>query len=274
MQNSKRVTGLWLMALCMSPAAMAFENDAYEWIISGRSQAKQERPQQKHRLGSTEPRVFDRIRETGNDSAPDFAAGQDAALITAAAQNDLLGVMTLLKNGANPNVQDKLGNRPLLHAARLGATEMARQLLEEGADPNVKGMGYTPLGLAALNGHPRIADWLLQFGADVDKRSDNGLTPLMNAALLNNIGVIKEILRYDTEIDRENNAGRTALSYAAEGGAEQAIELLLGRGADVNAVDHKFNAPLFWAASRDQRSAIRLLLRHGAETGAVSLDLL
>ena len=265
MRNFKRIVACGLMALFVLPAALAFENDSTDWPS---------KPAPPRRRGPIDPLEFARITATGNDSTPRFAEERDAALISAAEQNDLLGVETLLKNGANANARDALGNRPLLHAARLGAAEMVRLLLEEGADPNVKGMGFTPLGLAALHGYPQVAEWLLKSDAYVYLRSDNGLTPLMNAALLNHVSVMQVILRHDTEIDRVNNAGRTALSYAAEGGAEQAIELLLARGADVNAVDKKFNAPLFWAALRERRGAIRLLLRHGAETGAVSLDLL
>lgn len=125
-----------------------------------------------------------------------------------------------------------------------------------------------------LIGYAQVADGLLQFGAFVEKASDNGLTPLMSASLLNNVPVIQVLLRYGATVDLKNNAGRTALSYAAEGGSEQVIELLLERGANVNAADKKFNTPLFWAAFRDRRGAIRLLLRKGAEQGAVSLDLL
>lgn len=269
MRNSKYAAGLWAIALFALPSAFAFENDTEAWVLSGTAKAEQE-----HSAALVDPLELARIRETGNDSEPIYAGGINAALISAAAQNDLLGVVTLLKNGADVNARDILGNRPLLHAARLGAAEMVRILLEAGADPNVKGLGYTPLGIAALNGYAQVADWLLQFGAHVDKRSDNGLTPLMNASLTNKVQVIKVILRYDTEVDRENSAGRRALSYAAEGGAEQAIELLLARGADINAVDKKFNTPLFWAAYGEQRGAIRLLLRLGAEQNGVSFDLL
>lgn len=270
MRNSKHAAGLWLLALCALPAAQAFENDTYDWVEAGRAKPAQE----ERRLGPLDPLEFARIQASGNDSAPAFAAGRDADLIAAAAQNDLAGVEKLLKDGADANARDALGNRPLLHAARLGATEMVRLLLEAGADPNFKGMGYTPLGLAALNGHPGVADWLLQFGAFTTTRSDNGLTPLMNAALTNSVAVMRIILRYDADVDFENPAGRRALSYAAEGGAEQAIELLLARGTDINAVDRKFNTALFWAALREQRGAVRLLLRRGADQGAVSLDLL
>ncbi len=265
MRNSKHLAYGLILAFLTPAPVIAFENDTYEWLA---------KPVPEMQGTPIDPLAWARIKETGNDSPPIYASDIDGALISAAAQNDLLGVETLLKNGASPNARDELGNRPLLHAARLGATEMVHVLLEAGADPNVKGIGYTPLGLAALHDYPKVAAWLLKFDAYVYLRGDNGLTPLMNAALINSIPVMQEILRYDTNVDRENPAGRTALSYAAEGGAEQAIELLLSLGADVNAADRKFNTPIFWAASRDQRSSVRLLLRHGAEPGSVSLDLL
>ena len=268
MRNSNyRWSALTLAGICLWPAGChADEQDPSPWrkeIVAPRQAGI-----------AIDPLVFARIKATGNDEAPRFAVDRDAALISAAAQNDLLGVDTLLKKGANANAQDALGNRPLPHAARLGAVEMVRMLLEAGADPDVKGMGFTPLGIAALNGQLQVTALLLKAGARADLRSDNGLTPLMNAGLMNHVRIMELILRYDTDVDRENGAGRTALSYAAEGGAEQALVLLLARGADVNALDHKYNTALYWAALGEQQSAVRLLLRHGATAGALALDLL
>jgi ankyrin repeat protein len=215
---------------------------------------------------------FARIKTSGNDSEPIYAAGQERLLLEAAARDDLKAVETLLREEANPNAGDARGVRPLSHAARNGAVEMARMLLEAGADPDAKSDdGFTPLTLAALNGHAQIAALLLEAGARVDLRSNNGLTPLMNAALMNRAATVKIILRHD-EVDRINPAGRTALSYAAEGGAEEVMEILIGQGADLHLRDRRANPPLFWAAVGNHRGAIRLLVKHGAETGGIAFD--
>lgn len=253
------LAGLWLCAA----GASAFENDTYEWLAPA-TQAR--------RLGPADPLEFARIKATGSDSAPVYAAGKEQLLLEASSRNDLTAVEALLREEANPNAGDARGVRPLSHAARNGAVEMARMLLDAGADPDAKSDdGFTPLTLAALNGHARIAALLLESGARVYLRSSNGLTPLMNAALMNRVETVKVILRHD-EVDRINPGGRTALSYAAEGGAVEAMEVLIAQGADVQLRDRRANPPLFWAVFGDHRGAIRLLLRHGVETGGISFD--
>ena len=116
MQNFKRTVGLWLLALFALPSTFAFENGADDWALNRTDKSVQE-----HRRVPADPLEFSRIQETGNDNALHYAVDSDAALISAAEQNDLLGVETLLKNGADANARDAVGNRPLLHAARLGA---------------------------------------------------------------------------------------------------------------------------------------------------------
>lgn len=223
---------------------------------------------------TVDPLTFSRIKATGNDALPIYATGRDAALLKAAENGDFKTVEQLLKQGANANTRDEIGNRPLLHTARLGDVEMTRVLINAGADVNARGLGYTPLTFAALYGHERVVALLLKAEASIDRRSANGLTPMMNAALMNNVRVMDLLVAMNGDVDYANPAGRTALSYAAEGGAEEALEWLIARGADVNLRDLRYNPPLYWAAQRDQRGAIRVLLRHGAERGGVALELL
>ena len=133
----------------------------------------------------TDPLEFARIKATGNDVDPQFASGRDAELIAAAGRSDLKAIERLLKEGANANTQDVLSMRPIIHAARNGSVEIVRMLLENGADPNVKCEGFTPLGIAALNGYRHVTDLLIRAGARLDTKGDNGFTPLMNASLMN-----------------------------------------------------------------------------------------
>ncbi|MBI5750792.1 MAG: ankyrin repeat domain-containing protein [Hydrogenophilales bacterium] len=220
-----------------------------------------------------DPLVFAHIKATGNDEPPRFAGGRDAALLEAAAANDLKQVEALFKSGANANTRDALGMRPLLYAARNGAVEMVRMLLEAGADPDVKGSGFTPMGIAALNGHARTVQLLLKAGADVDKKSDNGCTPLMNAAQMNHARTVEVILKYDPDLSLTNPERMTALSIAAAEGHSESLEVMLKHGVDPNLIDRNNNPPLFWAVFRGQRGAIRVLLEYGAEAGTMAVDL-
>lgn len=87
----------------------------------------------------------------------------------AAAEGNLERARALIREGAAVNVFDAIGYAPLHHAVRNGRFEMVRLLLDAGADINARDPGTkgpTPVALAAASGLPRMAEFLLQFGAD------------------------------------------------------------------------------------------------------------
>jgi ankyrin repeat protein len=67
--------------------------------------------------------------------------------------------------------RDGRGDRPILHAARNGDTEVVRLLLDHGADANtVNDRGHTALYCAGGHGHLETLKLLLERGADCDAR--------------------------------------------------------------------------------------------------------
>ena len=77
----------------------------------------------------------------------------------------------LLDKGANVNVRDIGGETALICASRHGHVEIVRMLLDKGADVNVKALfGYTPLSVAGalsmnLAAVKEIVDLLKAHGA-------------------------------------------------------------------------------------------------------------
>eukprot|EP00045_Choanoeca_perplexa_P017971 m.272999 g.272999 ORF g.272999 m.272999 type:complete len:1318 (+) comp17682_c0_seq4:176-4129(+) len=97
----------------------------------------------------------------------------------------------LLRDGANPDFQDKLDdwNTPLVTAVmmfkpdRPHGTKLIRSLLEFNCDmelPNV--LGATALHVAAHDGHVEVVDLLLAHGADPGAENNQSETPLHEAA--------------------------------------------------------------------------------------------
>jgi ankyrin repeat protein len=67
--------------------------------------------------------------------------------------------------------RDGLGDRPILHAARNGDTDIVRLLLDHGADANtLNDRGHTALYCAGGHGHLETLKLLLERGAECDAK--------------------------------------------------------------------------------------------------------
>ena len=83
----------------------------------------------------------------------------------------------LLSAGADPNAEARNESRvrPLHSAVAARAVDVARLLLEHGAEPNVRQAGgWTPLQGAALHGQLELASLLVEHGADPRQAADDG----------------------------------------------------------------------------------------------------
>ena len=76
------------------------------------------------------------------------------------------------------------GQTPLHYAATSGNIKVAQILIENGADPNAANVeGRTPIFNAAEEGRREVAQLLIENGADLDVRGEDGYTPLDWAAM-------------------------------------------------------------------------------------------
>jgi ankyrin repeat protein len=110
-----------------------------------------------------------------------FAQDGFQPLGLAAFFNHLDVVEYLLVKGAEVNSasRNQMKVMPLHSAVARGSLEIARALLEQGAQVNVAQQDdFTPLHEAAQNGQVEMARLLLDYGADVNAKLANGKTPL------------------------------------------------------------------------------------------------
>jgi ankyrin repeat protein len=99
-------------------------------------------------------------------------------LISAAA-GDSVTVRELIDRGANVHGADEeTGDRPLHRAAMEGNTDIARLLIEAGADVNARNaLGQTPLHWAADKANIACLHFLIGNGAQVDGVDADGRRP-------------------------------------------------------------------------------------------------
>ena len=127
--------------------------------------------------------VVERLLALGADVAPRSHDDGRTALQEACWAGKPRTVTLLLDAGASINARDKLGFTPLIWAAIRGRSGCVRLLLARGGDAlevdaQTEGDGMTALHAAVGCMRDKIAQLLLDAGADPTVRDDTGKTPL------------------------------------------------------------------------------------------------
>jgi ankyrin repeat protein len=161
----------------------------------------------------------------------------------------------LLERGADVNGKPRALWTPLTWASYRGRLDIVRLLVDRGARLNVKIKFRTPLH--ALSGGEyesqedgaRIAQLLLERGADVNAQEMNRETPLFSAAFFGKIELARVFLDHGAIVTAEGYDGQTPLHALSRGKCVsqdviRLAQLLVERGADVNAPDQVNDTPL------------------------------
>ncbi len=106
----------------------------------------------------------------------------------------------MLADQARANDRDRVGWTPLHHAAAKDNVDIARALIDGGADPQVlSDGGGTPLHEAAASGGAEIVELLLNRGYDPEIVAKNGDTAISIARRNNNQAALEVLQRATTE---------------------------------------------------------------------------
>jgi ankyrin repeat protein len=153
----------------------------------------------------------------------------------------------LLERGADVNIVGGEYGTALRAALAEGHEDIARLLLEYGADPFVQVHGRhssasakilieefdSALAVAAASGKSSIIQLLLDHGLDMNADGDGCASALWKAATCSNVSVLDFLIKNGADVGRY---GGNALREAVYRGRWEHFELLLKHGADVNYV--------------------------------------
>jgi ankyrin repeat protein len=159
----------------------------------------------------------------------------------------------LLDEGASVDARDRLGARPLSHAARSGHLKLVDLLLARGAPIDARNLaGSTALYLAAEGSHILIAQRLIERGADVKLTGRSGISPIAAAAYAGNDIIFDALLAHGADERAPDDTGKPPIVYAAAGARFDIVKRLLARNIDVNARYSNDLTLLMWTSGPDE----------------------
>lgn len=183
----------------------------------------------------------------------------------------LLGAPTV-----NINVVDDEKYTPLHHAASKGDLEILQILLNSRHGVNLEArdqFGRTPLQCAVEYGRVRVAQELMDQGADIEAADDEQTASLMRACKRQDQAMALMLIERGACFNTMDKYEQTALHHACEGGDDWTlVKLLLEKGANVNATTHDCLTPLYLAAFYGRLESMRVLLANGSNLEATSID--
>jgi ankyrin repeat protein len=181
----------------------------------------------------------------------------------------------LLVAGADPNSKDPAGETALMTAARTGTPEALKVLLDHGAKVNAVDVEFqqTALMLAIRENHPAAVKLLIDHGAELNLRTrigaEQAFRPPCKGTGCGSEGVgINRGGLPDRGIKAATAGGFTALLYAARDGRPEEAKLLLMAEAKANLADPNGISPLLTAIVNNHLDVARLLLDSGADINA------
>jgi cytohesin len=135
----------------------------------------------------------------------------------AAKLGDLITVDMLLKAGERPSEEDEELYTPLHWAAAKGNVQVARRLIEFGADLDKRGGRFllTPLHMAAGQGHLNSSRLLIEAGAQVDSFDRFHNSPMHWAAWFGHLSVVRLLVDGGGNYTLTNRDGYTPREMAS-----------------------------------------------------------
>ncbi|TYZ61590.1 hypothetical protein PybrP1_003466 [[Pythium] brassicae (nom. inval.)] len=198
------------------------------------------------------------------------------ALLVAAREGRLPVVQLLLASGADAAAATNNASTPLMLAALHGRAEVVALLLAQspevvGAINAVNGSSYSALHCAASEGHVEVARLLLDYGADLEVTVD-GWRPLHVACSKEHVAVVALLLSRGASVDAVMQDGITALHFVALQCSVELARVLLDAGAGLQTgAGETRMTPLHLAAVRGDLAMCQFLVSRGAQAQAETI---
>lgn len=185
---------------------------------------------------------------------------------------------TARKDPAKPAASLSPTETEMLEVAAKGNNVRIQELLAKGVDVNMRGLDRnTPIMEAAYGMHLDTVKLLLDHGADLSAKKNDGSTPaslsrspeiselfrnvsvLVEAASKGNAELVKRLIDKGTPVNGLDNFGHSALTEVSWSGKTEIVTLLLDKGADPTIKKSDGETPLSLATGQKHDDIVKLL---------------
>jgi ankyrin repeat protein len=203
---------------------------------------------------AAEPGACGDLRRRYETIKPQITAVEVSLTLFAAVDGNCVDLASdLLDHGASVDARDRMGARPLSHAAKAGHLKMTDLLLARGAPLDARNLdGATALFAAIEANRTGVAQRLIERGADVTLTGRSGVSPVAAAAYVGSDALVDALLARGADARAPDATGKPPIVYAAAGARINVVTRLLARGVDINARYPNDLTLLMWACGPDE----------------------
>ncbi|MDD3673221.1 MAG: ankyrin repeat domain-containing protein, partial [Synergistaceae bacterium] len=182
--------------------------------------------------------------------------------LTAAGTNGDLQIKAPLDQGMPGDIMDGLGKTALIYACEHGCLEMAKLLVDAGANVNIKDVyGHTPSFYASFYGKNDVLMFLIKCGADLTVRSlrDKSLVSVANTRTTE---ILQTLHEHGVPLD---DGGTDAVAGAVLNGYLETLKYLVAAGVEINTPDFQDETPLINSIKKGYTEITHFLINSGAD---------
>lgn len=206
-----------------------------------------------------------------------YGVNEFAAIHMVAQYGTVTMLDALLQKGVRPEMRpaNRRNCKMALHiAVERNSRRMVERLLHAHAPLDaVDNMGQTPLRLAVALQLVDMARLLLESGANVGRASSLNTTPLHEAVYgkghvrnkMRRLQMVTLLIDFGANVNAADKNEETPLYIAVRWERFAEAKLLLAAGANINAIDHAHKTALVRAIDNYDFSAFRFLTENGAD---------
>ena len=166
-------------------------------------------------------------------------------------------------------------NRTALHVAvQAKHGDVVQVLIDAGADIDTKDDdGRSPLHLASISGELTTMKMLVKAGADVRATDAETATCLMVAAYHGHTDTVRYLVSLqEVDLNHQQYRNKTALHFAVNKKHADVVQVLIDAGADIETRNDEGRSPLHLASLLGELTTVKMLVKPGADVRATDSE--